>query len=256
MVPALFIAHGMPTLVLETTPYTKCLRNLGLLLPKPKGIVVFSAHWEHPVQMISSAPKWETMHDFFGFPDSLYEIDYPASGDLVLSMEIERLLTNEGIRCGFNHRRGLDHGVWTILRLLYPAADIPVVALSVNPKLVPEEQYRIGKALNTLREKDIMIIGSGGTVHNLSKLEWETEGVESWAVDFDQWMSDKISVWDLEALFDYERRAPSAAEAVPSKEHLTPLFISMGSADQHQSARLLHQQYQYGTLSLAVWMFK
>lgn len=256
MVPALFIAHGMPTLVLETTPYTKCLRNLGLLLPKPKGIAIFSAHWENPVQLISNTTKWETLHDFFGFPDSLYELNYPASGDLVLSMEIERLLTGEGIRCELHHRKGLDHGVWSISRLLYPAADIPIVALSVNPKLVPEEQYRIGKALLSLRQEGIMIIGSGGTVHNLSKLEWETEGAESWAVRFDHWLADKISVWDLEALFDYERRAPSAAKAAPSKEHLVPLFISMGSADQYQSARLLHQQYQYGTLSLSAWMFK
>ncbi|MBE1446256.1 DODA-type extradiol aromatic ring-opening family dioxygenase [Paenibacillus sp. OAS669] len=256
MVPALFVAHGMPTLVLETNSYTKLLRNLGLLLPRPKGIAIFSAHWEHPVQMISSAPQLETMYDFFGFPEPLYELDYPAKGDLVLSMEIERLLSGEGIRCELNHRRGLDHGVWTVMKLLYPEADIPLVSLSVHPRLVPEEQYRIGKALLALREQGVMIIGSGGTVHNLSKLRWESEGADKWAVHFDRWLADKINVWDLESLFDYAQRAPYAQKAVPTQEHLAPLFICMGAADRNRSARLLHQQYQYGTMSLSAWMFK
>lgn len=256
MVPALFVAHGMPSIVLESNRYTKFLRNLGMLLPKPAGIVIVSAHWEHEVQQIATAPRPETMYDFFGFPPQLYDIEYHASGDLVLSMDIERLFTSEGIRCELNPRRGLDHGVWSVLSLMYPSADIPVVALSLNPRLVPEEQYRIGRALQPLRAKGIMIIGSGGTVHNLSKLRWQNDGTERWAIRFDQWLSESIGVWDLEALFDYEQRAPHAADAARTKEHLMPLFITMGSADKHRSARLIHQQYEYGTLSLTTWMFR
>ncbi|MCS7463784.1 dioxygenase [Paenibacillus doosanensis] len=256
MYPSFFFAHGMPTIVNETNAYTKFLRTLGLLLPKPKGIAIVSAHWESGVQLISSNPKPDTLHDFFGFPDALYETVYPARGDLVLSMEIEKLLAADGIRCELNHRRGLDHGVWTLLSLLYPLADVPVVELSVNPKLVPEEQYRIGRALKSLKARDVMIIGSGGTVHNLAKLHWQTEDAEEWAVRFDRWLAEKIAVWELEALFDYEGRGPFVREAVPSREHLAPLFISMGAGDEQQSAKLLHQEYEYGTLSLSAWMFR
>ncbi|MFE5320991.1 DODA-type extradiol aromatic ring-opening family dioxygenase [Paenibacillus sp. NPDC056579] len=256
MVPALFVAHGIPSIVLESSRYTKFLRQLGMLLPKPTGIVILSAHWEDAIQQIAAAPQPETMYDFFGYPPQLYEMTYPASGDLVLSLEIESLFAAEGIRCELNHHRGLDHGAWSVLSLMYPAAAIPVVALSVNPRLVPEEQYRIGRALLPLRAKNIMIIGSGGTVHNLSKLQWNNDAADRWAIRFDQWLAEAVSVWDLEALFDYEQRAPYAADAAPTKEHLMPLFIAMGAGDKHRSGRLLHQQYDYGTMSLMTWMFK
>jgi len=256
MVPAMFVAHGLPSIVMESNPYTAFLRNLGKLLPKPRGIVIISAHWEHSVQQIASAAKPETMHDFFGYPERLYDIAYPASGDLVLSMDIEKLLTAEGIRCELNNGRGLDHGAWTVLSLMYPAADIPVVALSLNPRLVPEEQYRIGQALQPLKDRDVMIVGSGGTVHNLSRLRWQNGAAEGWAVRFDEWLNDAIGVWDKDALFDFAQRAPYAAEAAGSREHLMPLFICMGAADKRRTARLLHQQYDYGTLSLTAWMFR
>ncbi|MDF2961342.1 MAG: Extradiol ring-cleavage dioxygenase class protein subunit, partial [Paenibacillus sp.] len=162
MFPAFFMAHGAPTLVLEHHPYTRFLRILGAQMPKPPGVVLFSAHWESFTQLISGASQLETIHDFFGFPQELYRLSYPAAGDIVLTLKIQRLLTAEGITCSIDDKRGLDHGAWTLLSLLLPHADVPVVALSVNPRLVPEEQYRVGKALMRLREQDYLIIGSGG----------------------------------------------------------------------------------------------
>ncbi|OXM83299.1 DODA-type extradiol aromatic ring-opening family dioxygenase [Paenibacillus rigui] len=256
MYPTMFVAHGTPSLALENNAYTRFLRNVGILLPKPQAIVMISSHWEHSTVQISSAPQLETMYDFFGFPEPLYDITYPAKGNLPLSLDIQQLLGAEGIDCELNERRGLDHGAWSVLRFMYPEADVPVVALSFNPRLVPEEQYRFGRALMPLREKGILILCSGGTVHNLAKLQWETVGGEGWAMAFDRWLAEHIQVWDQEALFDYERRAPYVSDAVPTHEHLLPLFISMGAADVKRKARLLHQEYQYRTLSLAAWMFQ
>lgn len=256
MYPTLFVTHGTPSLALENNAYTRFLRNVGILLPKPKAIVVISAHWESDIQLISSAMQLETMYDFFGFAEPLYELTYPAKGSLPLSLDIQQLLTAEGIRCELNDKRGLDHGAWSVLRFMYPEADVPVVALSVHTNRVPEEQYRIGRALMPLREKGIMILSSGGTVHNPAKLKWETTGGEDWAIQFDGWLAEHIQVWDLEALFDYERRAPYVADAVPTREHLLPLFIAMGAAHSNRKSRLLHQEYQNRTLSLTAWMFQ
>jgi 4,5-DOPA dioxygenase extradiol len=255
MFPTFFMAHGAPTLVLENHPYTRFLRILGAQMPKLDGVVLFSAHWENPIQLIAGASQPETLHDFFGFPQELYRMTYPASGDIALSIQIQALLASEGISCSIDDSRGLDHGAWVLLSLLLPQADTPVVSLSINPRLVPEEQYRIGKALLRLRERGILIIGSGGTVNNPTLMNWDSNGVEDWAIEFDQWLAEQIHVWNLEALFDYERRAPFASQAAPTKEHLAPLFISMGAADKKRKAALLHQQYQLGTLSLSCWMF-
>ncbi|MBP1153885.1 MULTISPECIES: class III extradiol ring-cleavage dioxygenase [unclassified Paenibacillus] len=255
MYPSFFMAHGTPTLVTENHPYTRFIKNLGRTLPAPAGIVIWSAHWESQTQRISGAARLETIKDFWGFPEELYEWSYPAKGNIMLSLDIQGMLSEDGIHCDIDDQRGLDHGAWSLLSLMYPQADIPIVSMSVNARLVPEEQYRIGKALMDLRRDGYLLIGSGGTTHNLSKLNWTHDKLEAWALTFDEWLAERILVWDLEALFDYERQAPHASLAVPTKEHFAPLLISMGAADEKRKATLLHQQYQYGTLGLNCWMF-
>jgi 4,5-DOPA dioxygenase extradiol len=255
MLPSLFIAHGAPSLAIEQHAYTEFLRGLGKELPRPRAIVIFSAHWESQVQQISSVTRYETIYDFYGFPEELYQMTYPAKGDVTLSLEIQRLFSEEGIQCELNDHRGLDHGAWAPLSLLYPAADIPVVALSVNPGLSPEEYYRIGKSLEPLREKDVLIIGSGGTVHNLSRLDWSNGSAQSWAVAFDEWLDEQLETWNTDALFEYESRAPHADDAVPTTEHFVPMILAFGSADESHKARLMHRSYQMGSLSLSCWEF-
>ncbi|SDW72225.1 class III extradiol ring-cleavage dioxygenase [Paenibacillus sp. CF384] len=257
MLPSYFIAHGAPSLVLEQHDYTEFLKQFASTLPaKPRAIVIFSAHWENRTQTVSTVDTYSTIYDFSGFQDELYQVTYPANGDLAISEEIGQLFEKNGIPSVMDSERGLDHGAWAVLKLMYPAADIPVIALSVNRYLSNEQQYQIGKALAALREQDILVLGSGGIVHNLRMLNWRGGNTpEEWALSFDKWIQDKLENWDLEALFNYEERAPYAKEAVPTNEHFIPLLLAMGAGDSNRQAKLLHRSYQLGTLSLNCWEF-
>jgi 4,5-DOPA dioxygenase extradiol len=258
MMPSLFIAHGAPLLAIENNDYTRFLKQLGQSLSRPKAIVLFSAHWESDVQQVSRVDEYSTIYDFGGFDPSLYTIQYPAHGNDDIAEEIEDLFTKNGISFENDTTRGLDHGAWVILRKLYPNAEIPVIAMSVNPKLTPDEQYKIGKSLSKLRDKDILIIASGGTVHNLRALKWANNGeVDSWALKFDDWLAKKLDNWELQSLFNYDSLAPNASLAVPpyGNEHFIPIFYAMGAVDNHPKATLLHREFRYGNLSHSVWQF-
>ena len=257
MMPSLFIAHGAPLLAIENNEYTQFLTELGKDMPRPKAIVLFSAHWESRAQKVSKVDTYNTIYDFGGFPPELYQIQYPAQGDQQISNEIQELFKENGVPFEVETERGLDHGAWVVLRLLYPHADIPVIAMSVNPKLSPAEQYKIGKSLSTLREKDVLVIGSGGTVHNLRAVKWTENEIDQWAQEFDDWLAVHLANWDLESLFKYESVAPNAEIAVPpyGNEHFIPIFYAMGAADDGKKASLLHRSYRYGNLSHSVWQF-
>jgi 4,5-DOPA dioxygenase extradiol len=256
MLPAFFIAHGAPLLVIENNEYTQFLKQLGKALPTPKAIILFSAHWESRVQKVSNVDEYSTIYDFGGFSEELFRIQYPAKGHSEITGEIQELFTKQGIPFEVETKRGLDHGAWVVLRLLYPNADIPVISMSVNPQLTPEEQYKIGKSLIKLREKDVLIIGSGGTVHNLRMLNWADNGeVDQWALNFDEWLANHLKNWDVDSLFSYSSLAPAAQQAVPpyGNEHFIPIFYAMGAADDVQKAELLHRSFRYGNLSHSVW---
>jgi 4,5-DOPA dioxygenase extradiol len=258
MIPSYFIAHGAPLLAIEENDYTKFLKQLGQQAPKPRAIVLFSAHWDSPVQQVSEVDQYSTIYDFGGFPDALFQIEYPARGNQQVSEEIKDLLTKEGISFQTETSRGLDHGAWVVLRMLYPNADIPVISMSVNPGLSPEEQYKIGKSLSELRKKEVMIIASGGSVHNLRALDWRDNGeVTPWALQFDEWLENHLKAWDTNSLFQYDSLAPSAQLAVPpyGSEHFIPIFYAMGAADDEQKATLLHRSFRYGSLSHSIWQF-
>jgi 4,5-DOPA dioxygenase extradiol len=258
MLPSFFIAHGAPLIAVENNEYTEFLNQLGRSLPRPKAIVLFSAHWESQIQKVSEVDQYETIYDFGGFDPALYTIKYPAQGNHLISQEIQDLFSENEIPFEIETKRGLDHGAWVVLRLLYPNADIPVISMSVNPNLTPEEQFKIGKSLSVLRDKDILIIGSGGTVHNLRVLKWADNGqIDQWALEFDDWLAQHLNDWDVESLLKYDSLAPYAEYAVPpyGKEHFIPLFYAMGAADDQKKATLLHRSFRYGNLSHSVWQF-
>ncbi|MFT8320867.1 MAG: class III extradiol ring-cleavage dioxygenase [Bacillus sp. (in: firmicutes)] len=259
MLPTYFIAHGAPSLAIENNDYTQFLEKIGNTIPKPKAIVLFSAHWESLIQKIGDVMEYETIYDFRGSSDALYQMTYPAKGESTIVGEIQALLKKEGISAITDTNRGLDHGAWVVVRFLYPNADIPVIAMSVNARLTPEEQYKIGKSLSILREKEILLVASGGTVHNLRKLKMleNQNEVDNWALEFDLWLQKHLEKWDTDSLFQYEELAPSARLAVPSygREHFIPLFYAMGAADSNKKAKLLYRSYQYGNLSHSIWQF-
>lgn len=255
MMPALFLAHGAPTLAIEENEYVEFLRGLGQQLPRPKAVVLFSAHWESGKQLVGGVQEPGMIYDFYGFPEEMYRIEYPAKGEPALAAEVVKQFEAAGVPCQLDTERGMDHGTWVLLKLLYPQADIPVVTLSVHPYLAASEQYAIGKALTALRAQDVLIIGSGGTVHNLRQINWRGDEADSWAVQFDDWLGAQLTAWNLPALFDYENGAPAAKQAVPRPEHFVPLLLAMGSADDQQQAKLLFRAYQMGSLSLVAWQF-
>jgi 4,5-DOPA dioxygenase extradiol len=247
MLPSLFLAHGSPMLAIEDTAYTRFLESLGQKY-KPKAIVIFTAHWETETLTISTIDgTYETIYDFYGFPPELYAVKYPAKGSPKLASLLKEKFAAAGISSKPDKSRGLDHGSWTMLSKMYPNADIPVVQISVNPFLSPEQQYRIGEVLRWLGKDEILVIGSGVTVHNLRIINWGQTEPEPWAVAFDDWLIENINKQDLESLFNYEKLAPNAKLAVPRPEHFVPLYIAMGSGSG--TAKVIHRSYDLGTLS-------
>ncbi|MFF2484560.1 dioxygenase [Paenibacillus sp. NPDC058071] len=251
----LFVAHGSPMLAVEDNDYTQLLKKTGAGL-KPDAIVIFTAHWETETTTISSKDDvYETIYDFGGFPDELYQIQYPASGSTQIAELVRKLLEDKGIPSEFDKVRGLDHGSWTMLHHMFPKADVPVVQVSVNPYGSPEEQYRIGEALRELSDRNILVIGSGVTVHNLRILKWGQKTPEPWAVEFDDWLIDKLEKHDLESLFRYAELAPNAKTAVPRPEHFVPLFIALGSGKPEEKPAIIHRSYDMGNLSYLSFQF-
>ena len=253
MMPSLFLAHGSPMLAIQDTEYTSFLKTLGETY-KPKALVIFTAHWESEVLTISSSDnEYETIYDFGGFPPELYEIKYRAKGSSNIASMLETKFKNKGIPVHHNMTRGLDHGSWTLLHRMYPEANIPVVQISVNPFLSAKEQFKIGEALKGLGQEDILVIGSGVTVHNLRALKWNQTTPEQWAIEFDDWIIKHMQTTDKDALFNWEKNAPHAQLAVPRAEHFVPLFIAMGNGENN--GEVIHRSYEMGTLSYLCLQF-
>ncbi|WP_028611999.1 dioxygenase family protein [Paenibacillus harenae] len=251
----LFLAHGSPMLAVEQNEYSKFLAQTGAEL-KPDAIVIFTAHWETEAITISSKDdEYETIYDFHGFPDELYQVQYPAKGSTETAALVGRLLGGSGIPVEYDRDRGLDHGSWTMLKHMFPKADVPVVQASVNPYRSAEEQYKIGEALRSLSSHRILLIGSGVTVHNLRMVKWGQKEPESWAVEFDEWLIEKMNTRDTGSLFQYEQLAPHAKLAVPRAEHFVPLYIAMGAGNPASTPKVIYRSYEFGTLSYLSMQF-
>jgi 4,5-DOPA dioxygenase extradiol len=256
--PALFLSHGAPTLALHASPAHTFLQELGKALPRPKAILIASAHWESMgTPAVSVAPQPETIHDFGGFPQALYEMQYPAPGAPEVAERAAVLLEQAGITTARSVQRGLDHGAWVPLRLMYPDADIPAAQISVLRGATPTAHAAIGKTLASLRDEGVLIIGSGSLTHNLYELRGHDldSAPPAWVSDFSAWMHDKLGKNDREALLAYREQAPSAERNHPTEEHLLPLFVALGAAGDAPTIERLHHSYEYGLLAMDMYAF-
>jgi 4,5-DOPA dioxygenase extradiol len=254
MLPSLFISHGSPMLALQPGASGPALARLAAQLPRPKAIVLVSAHWESRDLRVASSPAPQTWHDFGAFPADLFAVQYPAPGDPVLAATLVERLSEAGLSARADPKRPFDHGAWVPLSLMYPQADIPVVQVSLPSHGGPALQQRLGAALAGLREEGVLLIGSGSITHNLGELDWRAkpEEAEPWALAFRDWMVEKLALEDDVALLDYRRQAPFAARNHPSEEHLLPLYFARGAGGHFA---LEHQGFTLGALGMDIYRF-
>ncbi|MCD0279324.1 dioxygenase [Xanthomonas melonis] len=256
--PSLYISHGSPMTALQPGQVGQRLQELRERLPRPRAIVVASAHWLGRRPLVSGAARPGTIHDFGGFPAPLYALEYPAPGDAALAQQIVRQLEQAGLHPQLDGQRGFDHGVWVPLRLLYPAADIPVVSLSIQPELGPAHQLAVGHALAPLREDGVLVIGSGSITHNLHDFAhgYSAEREAPYVRPFIEWTERRLMDDDIPALLDYRRQAPHAERAHPSDEHLLPLYVAMGAAGSPRlGAQRIDAGIDQGFLAMDIYRF-
>lgn len=258
MIPSLFVSHGAPTLALDAGDTGAAWAALMQRLPQPESILVISAHWETAVPEVSSADPPKTIHDFGGFPDALYRIQYPAPGAPALAGRVVELLSAAGLAPTQNTSRGLDHGAWVPLRCIVPDANIRSTQLSLQTHLGPRHAYAIGQALRPLRDEGVLILASGGIVHNLRQLDWKTGDVVTdtglaWATAFNDWMAERTAAGDIDSLLDYRRLAPHAVQSHPTEEHLLPFYVALGAGGDTRER--IPVGYTYGSLGMDAYRF-
>lgn len=254
LLPTLFVSHGSPMVMLEPdSGLHRFLAGLGSQLPRPAAVLSVTAHWETRAPVAGSAAQPGTIHDFYGFPDALYEFDYPAPGAPDAASAAVRALAATGIEAALDTTRGYDHGTWVPLKLMYPDADIPIAQLSVQPALGGAWHVALGRALAPLRAQGVMVMGSGSAVHNLRLLRRYAPDSEAWAVAFQDWLSDAVTGGRTDDLANYRHLAPDAVKAHPSDEHLLPLLVAAGAGGG--KGRVLHAGMEHGSLGTAAYVF-
>ena len=257
MLPSLFISHGSPMLPLIDAPARDFLAGLGGSFARPRAILVASAHWETEHPEINAVARNTTIHDFHGFPKALYELSYNAPGDPALAEQASDLLRAAGLRSTVDHHRGLDHGAWVPLLMAFPAADIPVLQVSVQSHLGPAHHLQLGQALAPLRAEGILVIGSGSWTHDLRRFRGQAiDAPEAPDVTvFSDWMDTALVEGRSRDLLTYRTKAPFAVAEHPTEEHLLPLFVAMGAAGEGAKPTRLHQSCNYGILRMDAYAF-
>ncbi|OHD04784.1 DODA-type extradiol aromatic ring-opening family dioxygenase [Sphingopyxis sp. RIFCSPHIGHO2_12_FULL_65_19] len=261
--PSLFLSHGSPMMALEPSPARDFLAGLGTQLLPPRAVLIVSAHHDAAYQggraTVTASPAPATIHDFGGFPDELFAMRYPAPGDPALASRVVELLARHGLALTADPERGLDHGAWVPLSLIYPDADIPVVQLSIASNASPEWHYVLGQALAPLRDDGVLVIGSGSITHNLRALFSARLPIDApaptWVTDFTDWMADRMAADAIDDVLHSVERAPHGADNHPTPDHILPLFVAMGAGGVPFKAERLHHSVTYGLLAMDVYAF-
>ena len=250
--PVLFIGHGSPMNGIEDNEFSRSWKKLGLEIQKPKAVLVISAHWLTSGTKITAMENPKTIHDFGGFPQELFDVEYPAKGNPELAKETSKIIKSTHI--GLDHDWGFDHGTWTIVRHMYPNADIPVLQLSIDYSKPAQYHYDLAKQLTSLRKKGVLIIGSGNMVHNLRMVAWdklnEPEYGFDWAIEMNTIFKEKISSRDFKSLIDYEKLSSAAKLAIPTPDHYYPLLFNIALQESKDTISFFNDKPVGGSLTM------
>ncbi len=238
--PVLFVGHGSPMNAIERNNFYRSWFELGRKLPKPKAVLCISAHWETRGVFVTASGKPETIHDFYGFPKALFDLQYPAPGDPLLAQRIAGLISSLKVR--LDPDRGLDHGAWSVLVAMYPGADVPVVQLSLDTGQPGKFHYALARELAPLRDEGVLILGSGNMVHNLGLFSFHDSQPLPWATDCDAMLRQRILAREHESLMDYETLGPNARLAVPTPEHYFPLLYPLALQEAAEPASFFNDR--------------
>ena len=251
--PVLFVGHGSPMNAIEHNAFTQALSGLGKSLPRPKAVCVISAHWTTDGTQVLTSEHPRTIHDFYGFPKELYEVEYPAPG---APGEAEQVASDPAIKRDQNW--GLDHGSWSVLRHMYPNADVPAFQLSLDMRRDMKSHLDLGREIKKLRERGVLILGSGNIVHNLRRIDWSTpRSGYDWAVEFDSKVKSAIEGHDAGALASPQQWGEKLlAEAHPTVEHYLPLLYCMGSTDEKDAVSYPYEGFDFGSISMRAVLFE
>lgn len=253
--PSVFISHGSPMHALQPGAAGEAWTALGRRLPKPRAILIASAHWETSLPMLTGNAKTQTIHDFYNFPEPLYRLRYPAPGSPELAQRAQALLKNAGFGAAIDGCRGLDHGAWAPLLYAYPQHDVPVVQISVQPALGPRHHFNVGKAVRPLAQEGVLIVGSGHMTHNLRDWARGAGQPAPYAREFAQWVKEKLEARDFESLVDYRSRSAHGARAHPTDEHFLPLFFAVGAATEEAKPERIYDAIDSGVLAMDAYVF-
>jgi len=257
--PALFISHGSPMMAIEPSPARNFLAGLGAELERPEAILVISAHFDASALTVTGSATPPTIHDFGGFPDILYRQQYPAPGAPALAHDVAEMLVAAGHDVTINLDRGLDHGAWVPLMLLYPRADVPVLQLSIDSRKSADWHVRLGAVLAPLRDRNILIIGSGSMTHNLRAFFTEIPAIDArppeYVSDFSDWIDTRLIEGDVAAVTALVELAPFGHRNHPTPDHILPLHVAMGAGGVPLHARRLHRSTTYGVLAMDAYAF-
>lgn len=250
--PVLFLGHGNPMNAIEENEFVKGFRDIGKTLPKPKAIVCISAHWETNGSFVTAMPMPRTIHDFGGFPKALYEQQYPAPGNPTLAKEIKTMVSKAAV--GLDSQWGLDHGAWTVIKHLYPKADIPVIQFSLDSGKDPFYHYELAKQLMPLRRKGVLIIGSGNIVHNLGLVAWDklnkVDYAFDWALEAKEKMNHYLKTGDHQKLINYQKQGKAFQLAIPTAEHYLPMLYTIGLQHKNEKIQLFNDKAVGGALTM------
>ena len=252
---SIFVSHGSPMHALEPGAAGEAWKALAKRLPRPKAILISSAHWETNLPMLTGSEKPETVHDFYNFPEPLYRLRYPSPGAPDVAKRAQALLKDAGFTAGIDGCRGLDHGAWSPLLYMYPEADIPVVQISVQPALGPRHHVELGRAVRSLMDQNVLIIGSGHMTHNLRDWARGQGAPAPYAREFQQWVKERLEARDVEALVDYRSRSPQGVRAHPTDEHFLPLFFALGAAGETAKPERVYDAIDSGVLAMDAYVF-